>query len=141
MQLRGQRRFDGVGRLKFDFHTGAEATARKFGLTLLATTAGPALALVLFLCIGDDWSLAALKTVAVVGLALCAPPALLLLGLRDVGADACDDGDDADEAGDEGIARFLKKSGMNFTVMPDPKPEIRSATTISRAMPCLLYTS
>ena len=84
----------------------AAATARKFGFTLLATTAGPALALILFLCIGDDWSLAALRTVAVVGLALCAPPALLLLGLRDVGADACDD-EDEDEAGDEGIARLI----------------------------------
>ena len=95
-----------MGRLKFDFHTGAEATARKFGLTLLATTAGPALALVLFLCIGDDWSLAALKTVAVVGLALCAPPALLLLGLRG-GARMRAATRTADEAGDEGIARLI----------------------------------
>ena len=43
--------------------------------------------------------------------------------------------DSAFAATGEKPARFLKKSGMNFTVMPDPKPEIRSATNISRAMP------
>lgn len=84
----------------------SEATARKFGLTLLATTAGPLLALILFFCLGDTWSLPALKTVAVVGLALCAPPALLLLGLRDVVSEACDD--EATEQGDdENIARWI----------------------------------
>ena len=43
--------------------------------------------------------------------------------------------DSAFAATGEKAARFLKNSGINFTVMPDPKPEIRSATSISRAMP------
>ena len=60
------------------------ATTRKFGLTLLATTAGPLIAIGLFLALGDHWSLYQLRTVMACGLVLCAPPALLLTRLRDV---------------------------------------------------------
>ena len=62
----------------------AAATTRKFVLTLAATCAGPLIAIALFEGFGDAWTLPELRIVLAAGVALCAPPALLLLKLRDV---------------------------------------------------------
>ena len=49
-----------------------------------ATCAGPLIAIALFEGFGDAWTLPELRIVLAAGVALCAPPALLLLKLRDV---------------------------------------------------------
>ena len=83
----------------------AKATTKKFGFTLLATTAGPALAIVLFFFLGDAWSLGRLTAVLCAGLALCAPPVVFLLRLDDVAEDR--HGRSVSMAGDEKVATHI----------------------------------
>ncbi|KAJ1463574.1 major facilitator superfamily domain-containing protein [Pelagophyceae sp. CCMP2097] len=62
------------------------ATTHKFVVTLASTCIGPLIAIALFIASGDDWSLHSLRLALIVGVSLSGPPALLLLGMRDVDA-------------------------------------------------------
>ena len=104
----------------------AAATTRKFGLTLVATCAGPLVAIALFLWLGDDWTLKQLRTVMLVGVCLCGPPALLLLLLRDVREEDDDDDDRGMSPstepplinGDDGEPAVLKPRGSRLGPVP-----------------------
>jgi len=67
-----------TGRLRDKVNT------QKFVLTLVSTCSGPLLANIYFYTYGiDDWREAALRNVFIIGIALCAPPMLMLCFFRD----------------------------------------------------------
>mmetsp|Transcript_11714 Transcript_11714/g.28866 ORF Transcript_11714/g.28866 Transcript_11714/m.28866 type:complete len:698 (+) Transcript_11714:20-2113(+) len=61
----------------------SKPTTNKYILQLISTVTGPVFAIFLFLGFGDEWRIVELRTVLMVGAALCAPPAFLLFLFRD----------------------------------------------------------
>ena len=61
-----------------------KVNTQKFVLTLVSTCSGPLLANIYFYTYGaDDWREVALRDVFIIGIALCAPPMLMLCFFRD----------------------------------------------------------
>mmetsp|Transcript_19926 Transcript_19926/g.35549 ORF Transcript_19926/g.35549 Transcript_19926/m.35549 type:complete len:510 (+) Transcript_19926:64-1593(+) len=61
----------------------SKPTTNKYILQLISTVTGPVIAICLFFGFGDSWNINELRTVLMVGAALCAPPALILFCFND----------------------------------------------------------